>query len=72
MKIKINGEDAVVEEKISIQRLLETQKVEMANYVTVQLNDEIVDRDGFESTLLHEGDVVEFLYFMGGGAHGLY
>ncbi|SCM78646.1 Sulfur carrier protein ThiS [uncultured Sporomusa sp.] len=72
MKIKINGKDAVVEEKISIQRLLETQKVEMANYVTVQLNDEIVDRDGFESTLLHEGDVVEFLYFMGGGAHGLY
>lgn len=72
MKIKINGKDEVVEEKISIQRLLETQKVEMANYVTVQLNDEIVDRDGFESTLLHEGDVVEFLYFMGGGAHGLY
>jgi sulfur carrier protein len=72
MKIKINGQDVVVEEKISIARLLETQKVEMANYVTVQLNDEFVERDGFADTLLNEGDVVEFLYFMGGGAHGVY
>lgn len=72
MEIKINGEDVVVEDKVSIQQLLEIQKVEMANYVTVQLNDEFIERENFESTLLHEGDVIEFLYFMGGGAHGLY
>ena len=42
--------------------------LENALYVTVTLNDEFVERDNFETTVLKDGDVVEFLYFMGGGA----
>ena len=30
---------------------------------------ELVERDDFETTKLNEGDAVEFLYFMGGGAY---
>ncbi|CUH97011.1 hypothetical protein P22_3137 [Propionispora sp. 2/2-37] len=68
MKIAVNGEEVILKQAVNVERLLELQKVEMANYVTVQINDEIVDREDFENTLLKEGDSVEFLYFMGGGA----
>lgn len=68
MKITVNGEVVILEQAVNVEQLLESQKVEMANYVTVQINDEIVDREDFENTLLKEGDNVEFLYFMGGGA----
>ena len=39
------------------------------DYVTVTVNDDFVERDDFETTKLNEGDAVEFLYFMGGGAY---
>ena len=37
--------------------------------VSVQLNEEFVDRDDFGTTILKEGDVIDFLYFMGGGSY---
>ncbi|MFZ2930345.1 MAG: MoaD/ThiS family protein, partial [Blautia wexlerae] len=35
--------------------------------VTVSINEEFVATEDKESTVLKEGDNVEFLYFMGGG-----
>ena len=43
------------------------ENVEMPQYVTVTVNDDFVEHGDFESTVLKEGDSVEFLYFMGGG-----
>ena len=68
MKITINGKDVLIEKGISIKELLVNQKVEMIDYVTVQINDELITREDFETLIVNEGDVVEFLYFMGGGA----
>ncbi|HOQ36259.1 MAG TPA: sulfur carrier protein ThiS [Acetivibrio sp.] len=68
MTIKINGKDVTLEKEVTVKELLEVQKVEMAEYVTVQINDEILDRKDFETLTVKEGDVVEFLYYMGGGA----
>ena len=67
MEIKINGKDVQLKEAITIEELLVSQKVEMPQYVTVQLNDEFLERASFPATLVQEGDTVEFLYFMGGG-----
>jgi sulfur carrier protein len=39
----------------------------MQEYVSVQLNDEMIEREAFGQSLLKEGDIVEFLYYMGGG-----
>ena len=39
----------------------------MPEYVSVSINEEFVESDKKESTVLKEGDNVEFLYFMGGG-----
>ena len=69
MNVKINGEDVTLEKKdISVSELLAHQKVDMPDMVTVELNGTILDRESFETTIVKEGDSLEFLYFMGGGA----
>lgn len=68
MKIKANGNDVTLEKELSVKELLTELKVEAPEYVTVQLNDEILATGDFETTYVKENDVVEFLYFMGGGA----
>lgn len=67
MQIKVNGQEVVLDAEPSVKELLVLQQVEMAEYVTVQVNDELVAREDFETTYLKNGDIVEFLYFMGGG-----
>ncbi len=68
MTLAIAGNKKEYGEGITVAELIEAEKVENAEYVTVTLNDEFVDRDDFSSTVLKDGDAVEFLYFMGGGA----
>ena len=47
--------------------LIAAENVDMPEYVTVSINEEFVETEKKESTVLKDGDVVEFLYFMGGG-----
>lgn len=68
MKLTVNGEPLEIEKPINVKELLVVAEAEQPEYVTVELNGEFVDHSGFESTLVKDGDTVEFLYFMGGGA----
>ena len=70
MNLTVNGKPAAVEnaDSLNITTLLTELKVETPEYVTVELNGEILNREDFPATLVKEGDSVEFLYFMGGGA----
>ncbi len=69
MELTVNGKPATIDgtETLDIPALLATLKVETPEYVTVELNGEILDRQDFETTFVRSGDSVEFLYFMGGG-----
>lgn len=67
MKIIVSGEKKEVEDGLTVSRLIEQEKIETPQYVTVSINDIFVEQGGFDSYILKEGDVVEFLYFMGGG-----
>lgn len=67
MKITVAGETKDVKDGITITELIDAEKVETPEYVTVSVNEEFVDKDQYDSTSLKDGDVVEFLYFMGGG-----
>lgn len=69
MIIKVNGKEVTLEKEVTIRELLVVQEVQMPEYVTVQLNDEFVDRGQFDEVLVKENDTIEFLYFMGGGSH---
>lgn len=71
MKLIINGEEKQLNENLNVVRLLEEEKVKMPDMVSVEVNGQILKRSEFETTLLKEGDKVEFLYFMGGG-NGFY
>ncbi len=69
MQITINGEVMqIAETNLTIAQLLELKKVESMAMVSVLLNDEIVDRAHYETIKVSDNDVIEFLYFMGGGA----
>jgi sulfur carrier protein len=69
MKININGEvKEFLQGKLSVAELLKIEKVEMPDMVSVQLNDEFLRQPDYEATVLKEGDIINFLYFMGGGA----
>jgi sulfur carrier protein len=67
MKIQINGESREVPDGLTVTTLIEHEKVKQPLMVTVEYNGEILDRDAFPATAINDGDVVEFLYFMGGG-----
>lgn len=67
MTIIVSGEQKEVRDELTIAKLIELEKVEMPLYVSVAVNDDFAKREEFETYKLQEGDVVEFLYFMGGG-----
>ncbi|HZR45816.1 MAG TPA: sulfur carrier protein ThiS [Candidatus Manganitrophaceae bacterium] len=66
MRVKINGKMEEIQET-TLSSLLKARNIE-PQMVTVELNAKMVDRAALGQTLLHEGDEIEFLYFMGGGS----
>lgn len=68
MVVTIAGEKKEIKEETTVAQLIIDENVENADYVTVTINDEFVDSENFDSTVINENDVVEFLYFMGGGS----
>ena len=69
MNLTVNGKPSAVDgaESLNVTELLSALKVAQAEYVTVELNGEVLDREAFDATIVKDGDAVEFLYFMGGG-----
>lgn len=67
MKLTVAGTPKEYDAGLTVEKLLELENVEMPLYVTVSLNDEFLQREDFATTVLKDGDNVEFFYFMGGG-----
>ena len=67
MTITVAGLKKECADGLSVAQLIINENVETPQYVTVSVSDEFIADDKFESTVLQDGDSVEFLYFMGGG-----
>lgn len=67
-KIIVNGEAKDVALPASVSELIKAEGVEQPDMVSVQVNGEFLLRDEFSTKQLSEGDEIDFLYFMGGGA----
>ncbi len=67
MIITVAGKKKEYAEGLTVKQLIEAEDVENPLYVTVTLNDEFVQSADLETTVIHDGDEIEFLYFMGGG-----
>ena len=70
MKLTVADEKKEYEEGLKLTELFEIEQVETPQYVTVSINDEFVKSEDVPNAVLKEDDVVEFLYFMGGGSNG--
>ena len=66
-KITVNGEAQEVQLPLSLTELIKQNNVQQPEMVSVQVNDDFVDRTEWDGLQLKEGDNVDFLYFMGGG-----
>ena len=67
MNIELSGKKKVVADGITVAELIVQEQLETPKHVKVAVNDDFVEAEAFEKTVLQEGDVVEFLIFMGGG-----
>ena len=67
-KVIVNGEPQEVQLPLSLTELIRQNDVQQPEMVSVQVNDDFVDRNEWDTLLIKEGDSVDFLYFMGGGS----
>ncbi len=65
--LTVNGESRTVDDGTSIIKLLETLSIEQRR-VAVAINGEVVPRTEHEQTSLKDGDQVEIVRMVGGGA----
>ena len=67
-QIIVNDEKQEVTLPLRLAELIKSNKVFQPEMVTIQVNEDFVEREDYEKIQLKEGDRVDFLYFMGGGA----
>ena len=53
---------------LNVTQLVKELLVENPEMVSVQVNEEFAERDDWDTIQIQEGDKIDFLYFMGGGA----
>ena len=66
-KIIVNGEAQEVQLPLTLTELIKQNDVQQPEMVSVQVNEDFVDRSEWDNIQIKEGDTVDFLYFMGGG-----
>ena len=66
IKIKINGQLNIIDDKIKLSNLLKSLKVPLRK-VAIELNKEIIDKKKFNNIYLNKNDKIEIVHFIGGG-----
>jgi thiamine biosynthesis protein ThiS len=68
MKLQINGEERSFDSPtpFTLAALVESLGMK-TDRIAVELNRDIVPRDRWTETVLHEGDRLEVVHFVGGG-----
>ena len=67
MKIKLNGKEQELKDGLTVSDLLLKWKVR-PELVTVEVNENILQKLDYDATQIKEGDNVEFVFYMGGGS----
>lgn len=70
MQITVNGQKKNYANGFTLQALTEAENIENPIYATAVVNDAYVRYADFAAVVLADGDIVEFVYFMGGGSNG--
>ena len=67
-QIIVNDEKQEVTLPLTLAELININKVFQPEMVTIQVNEDFAEKEDYEKIQLKDGDRVDFLYFMGGGA----
>jgi sulfur carrier protein len=72
MNLIVGGKKKAYADGLTVATLMELEQVKTPEYVTVAVNDALIAAGAFDEAVLHDGDSVEFLHFIGGGeGHGV-
>ena len=66
MTLTVNGKEVVLTTETTITAYLEANQYR-ENRIVVELNEEILPKEQYDTTYLKEGDCMEIVMFMGGG-----
>ena len=67
MKILLNNKEEVFEKEIlSVSEMLELKKFSFRMRI-IKINEALIAKDKYDSTMIHNGDVVSMIYLMSGG-----
>lgn len=67
-QIIVNDEKQEVSLPLTLAEHIKINKVFQPEMVTIQVNEDFAEKEDYEKIQLKDGDRVDFLYFMGGGA----
>lgn len=67
MMIRLNGDPREIADSRTLGSLVDELGLDRA-WVVAERNSEVPDRRSWDETILHDGDQVELVRFMGGGA----
>ncbi len=68
MQIIVNGEQQEVPANTHVLQLLKQLKISPER-IAVEINLTVINREVYHATILKEGDHIEIISFIGGGAH---
>ena len=66
IRIRLNGKDKELDAGHTVASLLESLDLH-PGMVVVELNREILERDGYRDVPVSDGDTIELVHFVGGG-----
>jgi sulfur carrier protein len=67
MKILLNGrEEEFGGDNLSVSNMLVQKKFSFKMRI-IKINDVLIPKDRYDSTIIHDGDEVQMLYLMSGG-----
>ena len=66
VRVQLNGKEREVEDGLTVATLLESLELH-PGMVVVELNREILARDGYAAAPVRDGDSLELVHFVGGG-----
>jgi thiamine biosynthesis protein ThiS len=67
LQIQVNGEQQEVKEGLQLLELITDLKLR-TDQIAIELNHEVLRRAAWSATILKQGDRVEIVHFVGGGA----
>lgn len=64
--IRVNGKNFEWQEGLTVKKLLELKKFTYPKIIVV-IKDEVIPKEKYESTLIHDGEAVKVIHLLAGG-----